>query len=161
MIVLTVLAAAKFCGSLHHNQHVLKRSPRLCENKLVKLISRIVRQDNKLIFFCFCSWSKLFQFLLILYFTKNVASREYFFLILKIKNTKEVVLEFQTEEDTRGPCTNNRIGDDDLGGYDFIRQFQLDSIETHYRGVTEVRGSNRIQTAYRLDKIANLTLPTR
>lgn len=75
---------------------------------------------------------------------------------------KKVLLEFQIEEETRGPCTkNNQIGDDDLGGYDFIRQFQLDSIETHYRGVTEVRGSNRIQTAYRLDKIANLTLPTR
>lgn len=115
------------------------------------------------VFMYFCSWSKPFQLLLIVYFAKNTAAREYFFIKcnLKIKNTKEVLLELNLEEEARGPCANYRIGDDDLQAYDFIRQFRLDLMETQYPGVGEVRGSNRMQTAYRLDKIADLTLPTR
>lgn len=74
--------------------------------------------------------------------------------------TIEVVLELNLlEEETSGPCANYRIGDDDLKAYDFIRQFRLDLSETH--GVSEARGSNRMQIAYRLEKGADLTLPTR
>lgn len=65
------------------------------------------------------------------------------------------------EEDVSGPCAGYRPGDDDLYSSDFIRQFRLDVLETQYPGVTRVRGSNRMQTAYRLDKDADLTLPTR
>lgn len=64
-------------------------------------------------------------------------------------------------EEVSGPCSNYRPGDDDLFTFDFIRQFRLDVLETQYPGVTRVRGSNRMQTAYRLDRDADLTLPTR
>lgn len=65
------------------------------------------------------------------------------------------------EEDVSGPCADFRIGDDDLQAYDFIRKFRLDLLETQYPGVSKVRGSSRMQTAYRLDKDADLTIPTR
>lgn len=65
------------------------------------------------------------------------------------------------EEEVSGPCANFRIGDDDLQAYDLIRRFRLDIAETTFPGVSKVRGSNRLQTAYRLDKDADLTLPTR
>lgn len=65
------------------------------------------------------------------------------------------------EEERSRPCSDYRIGDDDLQAYDFIRQFRLDLFETQYPGVSRVKGSNRVQTAYRLDKDADLTLPTR
>lgn len=65
------------------------------------------------------------------------------------------------EDETSGPCGDFKIGDDDLQIYDFIRQFRLDIPETQYQGVTKVKGSNRMQTAYRLDREADLTLPTR
>lgn len=60
-----------------------------------------------------------------------------------------------------GPCANYKPGDDDLQAFDFIRQFRLDVLETQYPGVSRVRGSHRMQTAYRLDKDADLTIPTR
>ncbi|KAG8234799.1 hypothetical protein J437_LFUL006632, partial [Ladona fulva] len=47
-----------------------------------------------------------------------------------------------------------------MQAFDFIRKFRLDLLETQYPGVTRVRGSNRMQTAYRLERDANLVLPT-
>lgn len=65
------------------------------------------------------------------------------------------------EEDLRGPCSNINGRDDDLETFDFINKFKLDSTDVRHPGVTKVRGSNRMQIAYRLDKEADLTLPTR
>ncbi|KAJ3637240.1 hypothetical protein MTP99_000714 [Tenebrio molitor] len=65
------------------------------------------------------------------------------------------------EEEESGPCANFKIGDDDLQPYDFISKFRLDIVETVYPGVSKVKGSSRMQTAYRLDEDADLTLPTR
>lgn len=48
-----------------------------------------------------------------------------------------------------------------MQAFDFIRQFRLDVLETKYPGVTKVRGSSRLQTAYRLEKEADLVVPTR
>lgn len=78
-----------------------------------------------------------------------------------IKSTEEVLLELNLPEETNGPCANYRIGDDDLQAYDFIRQFRLDLMEKQYPGVSRVRGSNQMQLAYRLEKGADLTVPTR
>ncbi|GFX47315.1 collagen alpha-1(IX) chain [Trichonephila clavipes] len=46
-------------------------------------------------------------------------------------------------------------------GFDLIRKFRLDDKEISFPGVKVVRGSNKMQTAYRLSKRSNLTLPTR
>jgi hypothetical protein len=63
--------------------------------------------------------------------------------------------------DFNGPCSDYRPGEDDLQAFDFIRQFRLDVLETKYPGVTKVRGSSRLQTAYRLETEADLVVPTR
>ena len=60
-----------------------------------------------------------------------------------------------------GPCSDYRPGEDDLQAFDFIRQFRLDVLETKYPGVTRVRGSSRLQTAFRVEKEADLVVPTR
>ena len=69
--------------------------------------------------------------------------------------------ELNSLSENNGPCADYRPGEDDLQAFDFIRKFRLDVLETQYPGVTRVRGSNRMQTAYRLDRDADLTLPTR
>ncbi|GCB84137.1 hypothetical protein scyTo_0024633, partial [Scyliorhinus torazame] len=56
-------------------------------------------------------------------------------------------------------CPNIRIGQDDLPGFDLITQFQLDSIPL--RGVRRVEGSTPLQIAFRLDREANVEIPTR
>lgn len=56
------------------------------------------------------------------------------------------------------PCGRWRPGDPDLNTFDIIREFELDQRETYYEGVTQVMGSSQLQTAYRLEKEANLTL---
>jgi collagen type IX alpha len=71
-----------------------------------------------------------------------------------------VVTEGDGLSELNGPCAGYKPGEDDLQAFDFIRRFQLDLPETQYPGVTRVRGSNRMQTAYRLDTDANLRLPT-
>lgn len=71
-----------------------------------------------------------------------------------------LLTEFDLTEES-GPCADFRPGEDDLQAFDFIRRFRLDVLETQYPGVTRVRGSNRMQTAYRLDRDADLKLPTR
>ncbi|CAG0924665.1 unnamed protein product [Notodromas monacha] len=60
-----------------------------------------------------------------------------------------------------GPCADYKPGEDDLQAFDFIRKFNLDVMEREHPGVTKVRGSNKIQSAYRLSKDADLNLPTR
>jgi len=50
---------------------------------------------------------------------------------------------------------------DDLPTFDLIRKFKLDNIDLEFPGVKRVRGSNKMQTAYRLSKKADLVLPTR
>ncbi|CAG0917883.1 unnamed protein product, partial [Notodromas monacha] len=60
-----------------------------------------------------------------------------------------------------GPCADYKPGEDDLQAFDFIRRFKLDVIEREYPGVSKVRGSNRVQSAYRLSKDADLNVPTR
>lgn len=63
--------------------------------------------------------------------------------------------------DSDGGCPVGVDGADDLPTFDLIRRFQLDNVELDFPGVKRVRGSNRVQTAYRLSKKADLTLPTR
>ena len=58
------------------------------------------------------------------------------------------------------PCADYKPGEDDLQNFDMIRKFQLDVNLDGYPGVTRVRGSNRMQTAYRIDTSANLKMPT-
>lgn len=60
-----------------------------------------------------------------------------------------------------GSCDGYKRGEDDLQTFDFISKLKLDFLETHYAGVTRVRGSNRMQTAYRLEKETDITLPTK
>lgn len=58
-------------------------------------------------------------------------------------------------------CADFKPGDDDLEAFDLIRRFKLDLSGTDFPGVTKVRGSNKVQTAYRLDRDANLQIPTK
>ena len=64
-------------------------------------------------------------------------------------------------DELSGPCADYQPGQDDLQAFDFIRQFQLDVLEQSYPGVSRVRGSNRMQTAYRLQSDADLQMETR
>lgn len=60
------------------------------------------------------------------------------------------------------PCGDFRPGEDDLQIIDFIRKFGLDSAEEIYKkSVIKVSGSNRFQTAYRVEKTARLIMSTR
>jgi collagen type IX alpha len=45
--------------------------------------------------------------------------------------------------------------------FDFISKLKLDLSGMHYSGITKVRGSNRLQTAYRLEKGTGVTLSTK
>lgn len=59
------------------------------------------------------------------------------------------------------PCATSLLGNlDDLPVVDFISRFNLDDYTHEVQGVKRVRGSNRIQTAYRLSRRADLTAPT-
>lgn len=48
-----------------------------------------------------------------------------------------------------------------MGSFDIIREFRLDNYEVHSGTVTEVQGSNHYQTAYKLEREANLTIKAR
>lgn len=72
----------------------------------------------------------------------------------------QILAQF-SENEISSICPDIRIGEDDLPGFDLIRKFRLDDSETTFPGVKVVRGSNRMQKAYRLSKRSNLTLPTR
>ena len=63
-------------------------------------------------------------------------------------------------EEVKYPCADYKAGDDDLQSFDFIRKFELDVNLDGYPGVARVRGSNSLQTAYRIDSTANLIMPT-
>lgn len=73
------------------------------------------------------------------------------------------MIEYTTEESVveRGLCEGYKSGGDDLETVDFISKLKLDLLEAHYSGVTKVRGSNRMQTAYRLEKDTDVILPTK
>merc|ERR1719260_27596 len=58
------------------------------------------------------------------------------------------------------PCADYKPGDDDLQSFDFIRKFELDVNLDGYPGVARVRGSNKMQTAYRIDSSADLRMDT-
>jgi hypothetical protein len=58
------------------------------------------------------------------------------------------------------PCADYKPGEDDLQNFDMIRKFELDVNLDGYPGVSSVRGSNRMQTAYRIDSTADLVMPT-
>jgi collagen type IX alpha len=57
-----------------------------------------------------------------------------------------------------GPCGRWRPGDADLGTWDIIREFHLDSYDSHFEIISQIEGSNSLQTAYRLEREANLTM---
>ncbi|XP_063982287.1 collagen alpha-1(IX) chain-like isoform X3 [Diachasmimorpha longicaudata] len=60
------------------------------------------------------------------------------------------------------PCVGYKPGEDDLQTlFDVISHYRLDFTEKQYPGVSRVRGTTRMQTAYRIDRDANLTLSTR
>lgn len=63
-------------------------------------------------------------------------------------------------EESTYPCADYKPGEDDLQNFDFIRKFELDVNLDGYPGVSRVRGSNRMQTAYRIESYANLAMPT-
>lgn len=58
-------------------------------------------------------------------------------------------------------CSDQTSGQDDLPGSDLISRFKLDDMSFEFPGVKRVRGSNRIQTAYRMSRRADLSAPTR
>ncbi|XP_076341071.1 uncharacterized protein LOC143241731 [Tachypleus tridentatus] len=75
---------------------------------------------------------------------------------------QDLVLSQEFANNINNICPEIRPGQDDLPGFDMIRNFRLDDVELGFEGVTEVEGSNKMQRAYRLSpKRTNLTLPTR
>ena len=58
------------------------------------------------------------------------------------------------------PCADYKPGDDDLQSFDFIRRFEMDVNLEGFPGVSRVRGSSDIQTAYRIQPSANVVMPT-
>ena len=58
------------------------------------------------------------------------------------------------------PCADYVAGEDDLQSIDYIRKFELDVNLDGYPGVSRVRGSTRLQTAYRINSNADLVMPT-
>ncbi|GFU87366.1 collagen alpha-1(XXI) chain [Trichonephila clavipes] len=81
------------------------------------------------------------------------------FLVVVMKSLDYIIA--QDISNSVSICPEIRPGEDDLPGFDFIRKFRLDDFEFDFPGVKKVKGSNRMQTAYRLSKRADLTLPTR
>lgn len=71
--------------------------------------------------------------------------------------------EYVVGEDTikRGLCNGYKSGEDDLQTFDFISKLKFDLLEARYSGMTKVRGSNRMQTAYRLERDTDVILPTK
>jgi collagen type IX alpha len=65
------------------------------------------------------------------------------------------------EFDSNRVCPEVNQETDDLPTFDLIRKFKMDNIDLNFPGVKRVRGSNKVQTAYRLSKKAELVLPTR
>lgn len=57
-----------------------------------------------------------------------------------------------------GPCGQWRPGDADLGTWDMLNSFHLDSYESHFEIISQIEGSNSLQTAYRLERESNLTM---
>lgn len=68
---------------------------------------------------------------------------------------------FSHQKEALFPCSDYKPGEDDLQTIDFIRRFKIDLIETRYPGVLRIKGSNRLQTAYRLEKETDLSILTR
>lgn len=82
-------------------------------------------------------------------------------IFLFVQFTQYIFGEETIPDFVHGPCEGYKQGEDDLQTIDFISKLKLDLLETHYTGVTRVRGSNRMQTAYRLEKDTDITLPTK
>ncbi|XP_070530966.1 collagen alpha-1(IX) chain isoform X4 [Cardiocondyla obscurior] len=61
----------------------------------------------------------------------------------------------------RGLCNGYKSGEDDLQTFDFISKLKLDLLGARYSSMTKVQGSNSMQTAYRLEKDTDVTLPTK
>lgn len=70
------------------------------------------------------------------------------------------LIEYVTGENSakRRLCNGYKSGEDDLQTFDFISKLKLDLLHLRYNGMTKVRGSNRMQTAYRLEKDTDVTL---
>lgn len=78
------------------------------------------------------------------------------------KTISSNVLEDQDSIQVGGhPCSNLKPGQDDLPALDLISKFKLDDYSHDFPGVKKVRGSNRIQTAYRLSRRADLSSPSK
>ena len=77
------------------------------------------------------------------------------------KTNQRNVLEDQNIEVGGHYCSNEMPGQDDLPALDLISKFKLDDYSYEFPGVKKVRGSNRIQTAYRLSRRAELSAPTK
>lgn len=75
--------------------------------------------------------------------------------------TQFLFLDYNGVYDANGPCADYKPGEDDLQAFDFIRKFRLDILEGQLTAVTRVRGSDRLQTAYRLERQVDLTMDTR
>ena len=56
---------------------------------------------------------------------------------------------------------NASSGEDDIPVVDLISKLKLDDLTYEFPGVKKVRGSNRIQTAYRLSRRADLSAPAK
>lgn len=71
-------------------------------------------------------------------------------------------IKFSSERDLNKPCFNYKPGEDDLQTIDFVRHYNLDVLgKQKIMKVSKVKGTNSMQIAYRLDKDADVTIPTK
>lgn len=74
---------------------------------------------------------------------------------------REAVHQRQEQNQGSHYCTGLNTGEDDLPVVDLISKLRLDDFSYDFPGVKKVRGSNRIQTAYRLSRRTDLSAPTK
>jgi len=84
----------------------------------------------------------------------------YYGIACNIREIRDAIFLLEYVVAKRGLCNGYKSGEDDLQTFDFISKLKLD-LDARYSGMTKVRGSNRMQTAYRLEKGTDVTLPTK
>lgn len=78
-----------------------------------------------------------------------------------VSEARDIIFLLEYTVAKRGLCNGYKSGEDDLQTFDFISKLKLDLLDARYTGMTKVRGSNRMQTAYRLEKDTDVTLSTK
>lgn len=92
-------------------------------------------------------------------YARKYPLRRYYEIACSIHEARDMIFLLEYVVAKRGLCNGYKSGEDDLQTFDFISKLKLDLLDARYSGMTKVQGSNRMQTAYRLEKDTDVTLP--